>query len=140
MNVHGLYDNKDKENEDSDEDKQEYYAGGAGPHGGSGMNVLAPNNNEGRGAEGGPEAFLRRMFEAAQQGAPPPGAEELNQEIVTITMYSNGFTLNDGEFRDASVAENTEFIKSLSEGKLYIVLVTVYHSLCILFQYTPAFI
>ena len=46
-------------------------------------------------------------------------SEELSQKPDTeirITLYSNGFTVEGGEFRDYNTEENKAFMKELNEG------------------------
>lgn len=35
---------------------------------------------------------------------------------IRITLYQNGFTIENGEFRDYNTPENKEFMKELNEG------------------------
>lgn len=35
---------------------------------------------------------------------------------MKITLYQNGFTIDDGTFRDYNAPENKEFMKELNEG------------------------
>ena len=42
----------------------------------------------------------------------PPGARVL----VKITLYHNGFTVNDGAFRDNDDPANAPFIKAITDG------------------------
>jgi hypothetical protein len=43
-------------------------------------------------------------------GGPPP------EGMRKITLYRNGFTIDDGPFRDLESPENKQFIASLSDG------------------------
>lgn len=37
---------------------------------------------------------------------------------IKVTIYSNGFSLNDGPFRDYSEEKNKVFIQELRDGKI----------------------
>jgi len=117
-NISGLSSlRKQESGSDSDEDKkQELYNGGIGNAGGSGSAVLGPPSGK-RSAPPGSDVF-NKLVQAAQGGAAgdahePPADEEMN----TITMYSNGFTVNDGPLRDPNGSpENQAFIEDLLKG------------------------
>jgi UBX domain-containing protein 1 len=47
------------------------------------------------------------------ESALPPSA---SQNKVKITLYRNGFTINDGPLRDLTAPENIAFIKDLERG------------------------
>jgi hypothetical protein len=89
----------------------------------SGQSVIPPP---------GPGDGARRpddMFEAAQNLArgQAPASTEATQ-TRTLTMYANGFTIDDGPFRPKDDPENQAFIKRISEG--YAVLHSLYPCAC----------
>lgn len=47
--------------------------------------------------------------EMEAQGAPP-------EDATKVTLYRNGFTVNNGPFRDAEDPENAKFLSTLSDG------------------------
>lgn len=88
--------------------------------GGSGLAVLGPNSgsspNPGtRSPNPGGHIFdsivNRASSDAAQQGPPPDSAN-----CRRITMYRNGFIVDDGPFRDLNSPESREFIAHLERG------------------------
>jgi len=113
---------------DDERKKQELYNGGLGSQGGgSGSAVLGPPGAAGAGGGRGGAPPGRDLFErlvaAAQNGhggegeeggaaEGPPSDEEMN----TITIYSNGFTLNDGPLRETANPENQAFLDELLKG------------------------
>jgi UBX domain-containing protein 1 len=38
--------------------------------------------------------------------------------MCTITLYQNGFIIDDGEFNDYTVPENGKFLSELKKGKI----------------------
>jgi hypothetical protein len=89
--------------------------------GGSGMAVLGPPGGaNGRGSRpAGPpsanifdrlhEAAVASSEEAPAEGEAPPGRR--------ITMYRNGFTIDDGPLRDVTTPENAQFLQILEAGR-----------------------
>lgn len=45
----------------------------------------------------------------------PSGTHDKEHQLK-ITLYSNGFTIDDGEFRPYDAPENKQFMKELNEG------------------------
>jgi UBX domain-containing protein 1 len=109
--------NQKKREESEDEGGNEYYTGGTGQDGtGSGLAVLAPTDR--RGGPGGVDPLRQVINRLHQQqtaeggGVPPPSGER----IVTVTMYSNGFTVDEGPLRTMDNPQNQAFVQSLVEG------------------------
>ncbi len=101
---------KKKQEEEQTDGGNEYYSGGAGAQGGSGLNVVAPGD---RRPGGDPVASIfNRATEESQRGQ----GVDSDLPIVTVTFYSNGFTLDDGPLREAGVPENDTFLKEISQG------------------------
>lgn len=94
-----------------------YYAGGArgAGQGGSGLNVMGPPpDDEQRGRGGDPH--VQEIFRQAEAGpSPAAGGEGGAASARTITMYNQGFTVDDGPFRRLDDPANKEFLKDLAE-------------------------
>ncbi|TFJ80815.1 hypothetical protein NSK_007992 [Nannochloropsis salina CCMP1776] len=83
---------------------EDYYVGGNSARGGgSGLSVVGPPGGEGG---GGSSDFVRGIFQRARTGpldageaARPAPDAALPEGARTITMYRNGFTVDDGPFR-----------------------------------------
>ena len=105
-------DKKKKKDEDEDEKKRnELYTGGnRRGGGGSGLSVIGPENSD-------DEEELKdvgRMFSRAQQHkdeAPPASAPKR-----VVTMYKNGFTVDDGPFRSLTDPANLPFLRDVAQG------------------------
>ncbi len=117
-NIHGLGSSK---KEEDGEKRNEFYTGGADGHGGgSGMAVLGPPPGGGRAPPTGVNDVFNRLVQSASQhtqegddGEAPPTDEENN----VITIYSNGFRVNDGPLRDPeNNEENRAFLDELLKG------------------------
>ena len=115
-NIFGL--NSKKPGDDSDEEKKkqnEYYVGGTDGHGGgSGMAVLGPPGGGGRAPPSSVNDMMSRVVQAASNAGEEDAPGAMNN---VITLYSNGFVVNDGPLRDPEAnQENREFIESLLKG------------------------
>ncbi len=76
--------------------------------GGSGVNVLGP-----------PDADDQSLFSQIGRSAQAAGAVQESTASANsrrITIYRNGFTVDDGPLRDPHAPENQEFIRDLSRG------------------------
>ena len=69
--------------------------------------AVEPNN------EGEPPA-VDSVFDLAEQA----GSEESSQIRRTITMYRDGFVVDDGPYRRLDDPANAEFLRSLAQGKI----------------------
>ena len=59
----------------------------------------------------------RRLGNTTADSSVIPSSEPKTQEkVVTITFYSEGFTVDDGELRLIDAPENREFIESINKG------------------------
>jgi len=125
---------KDVQDENDDDKRQAYYAGGQGQNGGgSGQEVLDPREfmkraREEMGAqtvdqwrEGqGPapsSSFTgsgQTLNGATAEGAPAPKPPEEH----TITFYQNGFTVDDGPLRSADDPANAAFLAAINRGQM----------------------
>ena len=114
-----------KEKQAAAEGKQnELFIGGIDQKGGgSGLAVIGPPG----GVPGGgppmpsrPDTF-DRIFERAQDRSEDDSESAPREEAGSrrvITMYRNGFVVDDGPFRDATSPENQLFIRSLEAGRV----------------------
>mmetsp|Transcript_25887 Transcript_25887/g.37101 ORF Transcript_25887/g.37101 Transcript_25887/m.37101 type:complete len:256 (-) Transcript_25887:1955-2722(-) len=107
-NINTLFSNQSKDdktsNDDSDEEENSRYVGGVSARGGgSGLAVL-PDRNPNRSA----------IFQLAEQA----GAEDEDGDVSRriITMYRDGFTVDDGPYRRLDDPSNEEFLSSLARG------------------------
>ncbi|KAM4772371.1 UBX domain-containing protein 2A [Rhinophrynus dorsalis] len=66
------------------------------------------------------DSFVNSLFEEAEDAgvlnASPEDVE--NKADVIIKMWKNGFTINDGQLRDYTDAENRQFMDSMRKGEL----------------------
>eukprot|EP00598_Pedospumella_elongata_P002622 CAMPEP_0184968278 /NCGR_PEP_ID=MMETSP1098-20130426/1377_1 /TAXON_ID=89044 /ORGANISM="Spumella elongata, Strain CCAP 955/1" /LENGTH=273 /DNA_ID=CAMNT_0027489861 /DNA_START=53 /DNA_END=874 /DNA_ORIENTATION=+ len=114
--ISGLGDlNKKKEEE---EKRNEFFAGGLDQRGGgSGLAVLGPppSSSSARGGAGVFDSIVQRASNPGEDtGSLPPIDAEGNSR--RITMYRNGFTVDDGPLRDLTSPESRAFIASLENG------------------------
>ena len=131
-----------KAEQKDDKKKQEMYAGGNNAQGmmkqrsfykpisfktsthrvggGSGMAVLGPPPARGApGARGPPSAnIFDRLHEAAVQNVSSPDESGSIDTGRRITMYRNGFTVDDGPLRDVTSPENAQFLAILEAGRV----------------------
>jgi len=130
-NVKGF---KDVQEENDDEKRQAYYAGGQGQNGGgSGQEVLDPRDifkraeengaqtvdqwNANGGGQGSSSAFTgagQSLNGDTSEGAPVP----VPTEEHTITFYSNGFVVDDGPLRTAEDPANASFLAAINRGQM----------------------
>ena len=123
MPVVGLKDlNNSKKKEEEEEKRNELYSGGnRRGGGGSGLSVLGPGDEEdddedseekeeaARGHVG--SMFSRAAANAAEGVTPTSGVPKR-----VITMYANGFTIDDGPFRSLDDPANKPFLRDVSRG------------------------
>ncbi|CAM9560526.1 unnamed protein product, partial [Phaeothamnion confervicola] len=106
----------DENEDDNEDDRNEYYAGGIGRDGGSGLAVVGGPNDRRRhpAGSGGPGGPVEDIFQRAEssESAPLPAAGARR----TITMYREGFTVDDGPFRRLDDEANAPFLQDLSQG------------------------
>jgi hypothetical protein len=69
--------------------------------------------------------MLHRIVERGMQDSkelPPPSSSSsggnANVQTIEITLYRNGFTVNNGPFRDIHSPENQRFLHSLQRGEV----------------------
>lgn len=104
-NVSSLSDlNKKKEEED---DQNKYYVGGnAQGGGGSGLSVMGPPDQDQDGSH------YSGIFAHAESGSSE------DTPATVITLYRDGFTVDDGEYRPLSDPENKLFLDDLNLGRV----------------------
>eukprot|EP00316_Scyphosphaera_apsteinii_P001357 CAMPEP_0119311772 /NCGR_PEP_ID=MMETSP1333-20130426/23818_1 /TAXON_ID=418940 /ORGANISM="Scyphosphaera apsteinii, Strain RCC1455" /LENGTH=300 /DNA_ID=CAMNT_0007316243 /DNA_START=39 /DNA_END=942 /DNA_ORIENTATION=+ len=124
---------KDMKEENDDEKRQAYYAGGHGQNGGgSGQEVLDPRDfmkraRDEMGAESADEWRANQpsgaaAFSGAGQSlngtatAGTPGPARAQEH--TITFWSNGFTVDDGPLRKVDDPENAAFLRDVNRGQM----------------------
>jgi len=103
---------KKKEEEEKGDPSNTYYAGGNDRRGGgSGVSVIGPDDRA-------PNNPIDSIFQRASSGPPPNEQHEAdgNARTATITMYRDGFVVNDGPFRANDDPENQHFLQDLSRG------------------------
>mmetsp|Transcript_11715 Transcript_11715/g.31558 ORF Transcript_11715/g.31558 Transcript_11715/m.31558 type:complete len:161 (+) Transcript_11715:621-1103(+) len=110
-NIVGLHDKKKAEAAAEDDDGQDFYVGGAGQNGGSGLNVIDPSQAS---SSGDPMEEL--VAKAQAQGASGGEAGSGGAGKRTITVYANGFTVDDGPLRDLEDPANKKFIMEMMQG------------------------
>lgn len=109
----GLHDVKKGDDKDKDKKRQEFFAGGIDQRGGgSGLAVVGPPRRDNTPFGG---VIERAMMDTNE---PPPGTHSADATSVAITLYRNGFTVDNGPLRNASSPENKEFISSLEKGEI----------------------
>jgi hypothetical protein len=65
--------------------------------------------------EGQPD-HVRRLIEQAQKSSASGAAPPAGASGKKITLYKNGFIIDDGEFRDISIEQNKKFMDTLTAG------------------------
>lgn len=98
--IRGLGDYK-KDSKKNEEKKTESYAGGES----SGMAVEHPNDID---------SIIAKARESGRSEGSSSGGPAKTE--LKITLYSNGFIVDDGPFRPYDSEENKQFMKELNEG------------------------
>ena len=99
--IHGLHDKK-KEERKEDRKSSDFYAGGQK----SGLAVQSPEDVD---------SMLNR---ARQDSSNPATRPDPNEVTITVTLYANGFTVDDGPFRDYEAPENRRFIAEMNQNRV----------------------
>ena len=100
--IHSLGDLKKKEERKEDRKSTDFFTGGQK----SGLAVQSPNDVE-------------SMVSRARQGASGPQERPPTDEVtITVTLYANGFTVDDGPFRDYEAPENKRFIAEMNQNRV----------------------
>lgn len=104
-NVHGLFSGDDKKDEEEEDNSNNRYVGGIGSRGGGSGLAVEPNHDE--------SSDPRDSVFAQAENAGPNAGEEVRR---TITMYRNGFVVDDGPYRRLDDPTNAEFLRALAQG------------------------
>lgn len=120
-NVSSLSDLRKKQEEAQNQEgkRDEFFAGGLDQRGGgSGLAVVGPEGRNNPNNPGAGGSIFDSLVERASQ--PPSGAEPTSTDGTStkITLYRNGFTVNDGPLRDLTSPSSTAFLSSLMRGEV----------------------
>lgn len=101
-----------KKDEEKEGHQQEYYAGGNDSRsgGGSGMATLGPPSNDPF------DRIVSKAHEQSQQTNQGGGDDGAGNDELKLTLYRNGFTVDDGPLRDTEIPENMAFVEELMRG------------------------
>lgn len=108
-NVRGLYDDKDDDPKDDEKDSNNRYVGGIGAQGGGSGLAVEPNFAD------GPSNASDSIFNRAESAGPDDGPVGAVQR--TITMYRDGFVVDDGPYRRLDDPANAPFLRALARGQ-----------------------
>ncbi|KAJ1451623.1 SEP domain-containing protein [Pelagophyceae sp. CCMP2097] len=75
------------------------------------MAVFGPDDDD----DDSPKSNVRNMFSAAQKAA-EDGSEPVEGPKRVVTMFANGFTVDDGPFRSLDDEDNQSFIRDVGRG------------------------
>jgi len=109
-NIHSLGGEKKDPKKDKKEEKLEEFSQNGKT---SGTSVLRPVNRNGN---GNPNDLAEIVKNAKSQKAVSSEANDRNLGVITI--YSNGFRIGDGEFRESKLENNKIFIEDLKKGNV----------------------
>jgi len=112
-NIRGLYDDKKDESSDDEKDSNNRYVGGIGARGGGSGLAVEPNVDDLPNNRGNADSIFN-LAEAAGTGEASGDGEEIRR---TITMYRDGFVVDDGPYRRLDDPANKEFLRSLANGQ-----------------------
>ncbi|CAJ1954744.1 unnamed protein product [Cylindrotheca closterium] len=105
-NVHGLFSGRNNDDSDEDDSNNRFVGGISDRGGGSGL-AVEPNHGDAPNPDG--------IFQRAEQaGAADEAGEESRR---TITMYRDGFVVDDGPYRRLDDPANAEFLRALATGR-----------------------
>ncbi|OEU19177.1 SEP-domain-containing protein [Fragilariopsis cylindrus CCMP1102] len=133
-NIRGLYDDVKEDTEKEKEEKRRRdannrYVGGVGAQGGGSGLAVEPNNNDddADGPSSSSAAAAESIFNIAERAGQQDddndddddGAMGSGQPPIrrTITMYANGFLVDDGPYRRLDDPANADFLTSLARGQ-----------------------
>lgn len=110
-NIHGLHSRRDSSSDDDDGDENNNrYVGGVDSRGGGSGLAVQPNTDDSAGGSGGDILDSIRGSAAQADGSEGPVRR-------TITMYRDGFTVDDGPYRPVNDPANSEFLSALARGR-----------------------
>lgn len=105
-NIRGLYDDKDDDPKDDNRDSNNRYVGGIGSQGGGSGLAVEPNVDDQNASDS--------IFNLAESAGSAGDEEPIRR---TITMYREGFVVDDGPYRRLDDPENASFLRSLARGQ-----------------------
>jgi UBX domain-containing protein 1 len=108
-NVHGLYSDRSND-DDSEDDSNNRFVGGIDARGGGSGLAVEPKHDE---DDTGGASNRDSVFNLAEQA----GSDEPAQVRRTITMYRDGFVVDDGAYRRLDDPANADFLRSLAQGR-----------------------
>jgi len=119
-NVHGLFGGKKNDDEDDDAESNRRYVGGVSARGGGSGLAVEPNNDGGSDSNT-PASERERdtvfnLAESVGGGGATDSAGSEEEMRRTITMYRNGFVVDEGEYRRLDDPANAEFLRSMARG------------------------
>lgn len=108
-NIRGLYDDNNDDPSDDEKDSNNRYVGGIGSQGGGSGLAVEPNADE-RASDS--------IFNLAEATGSAGTADADDEPIRrTITMYREGFVVDDGPYRRLDDPVNASFLRSLARGQ-----------------------
>lgn len=102
-NVHGLFSNRDEEENDNTNSR---YVGGVSSQGGGSGLAVEPDTNDA-------SNLMSSIRNNAEDGS---AAGENERPARTITLYRSGFTVDNGPLRRLDDPNNSEFLRDLAKG------------------------
>jgi UBX domain-containing protein 1 len=127
-NIHGLASLNNNNNNDDDKDEDNRYVGGVSARGGGSGLAVEPNTGGDGGIGGGIGGDIFGTIRSNAEVAQPPSssssttpsdsasASNSNSTRRMITMYSSGFTIDNGPFRRLDDPSNSDFLRDLARG------------------------
>lgn len=112
-NIRGLYDDKKDDPKDDEKDSNNRYVGGVGAQGGGSGLAVEPNTVGATDEDG--ETATDSIFNQAESAQPSDTDGDGIRR--TITMYRDGFVVDDGPYRRLDDPENAGFLRSLARGQ-----------------------
>lgn len=106
---------KKKEEGQKDDSQQEFYAGGNDNRsgGGSGLATLGPPSNSNDPFD---RIMNKAMNESGQGEASSNGSAGAGNDELKLTLYRNGFTVDEGPLRELDNPDNMKFVDDLMRG------------------------
>lgn len=96
-----------KKKNEEEEKQQQFFAGGTDNRGGgSGQNVL------------GPPPSNSNYFQELSRSSSVSKSDAPSKENKTVTLFKNGFTIDDSPLRDYTSPQNVNFLQSLLKGQI----------------------
>lgn len=116
-NVHGLYSNKNNDSDDDDDDGNNRFVGGIGDRGGGSGLAVRPNPDLMGENPPDAESIFRLAERTTRLDGSDDGDETGSAVRRTITMYRDGFMVDDGPYRRLDDPANADFLRSLARGQ-----------------------